>query len=153
MDGFHIRTEKVDSTGISILCPACGIEQREVRVWDLKQVLYVFYVVPVFKYVTTIVDCPCGKKIYSQVRAKDLLRIDASFRSRYLYIGIPPILVVLVFGGLIIWPMPLLSFIWIGLTHLWARKFPGWIRNLSTVILVLSLIYNAVFLIALMHER
>ena len=138
--GFHVVSKEIDARVLPIDCPACGKHSVSGRARDLRQMLLLFYVVPIFYHRPTLVDCSCGVSLLSRLRARDLEMFAAEDTARYLSVRISPILKTLVLGGLIAWLLPVIGTIWMGLTYWWARRYSGWIRSMALALFLLSLL-------------
>lgn len=138
--GFRIRSKETDASSVGIDCPQCGKHYPNARARDLRQILLLFYVIPVFYHKPTLVECPCGASLVSQLRARDLAGLDANSSMRYLSVRIPPVLMTLVLGGVVVWLLPVIGTVWLGLAYWWSRRYSGWLRGLALALFILSLL-------------
>lgn len=135
-----MTTKETDASSVGIDCPQCGKHFPDARARDLRQMLFLFYVVPVFYQAPTLVECPCGASLVSQLRARDLAGLDANSAMRYLSVRIPPVLMTLVLGGIVVCLVPVIGTVWLGVAYWWSRRYSGWIRGLALVLFILSLL-------------
>lgn len=146
--GLHISSKEIDRQSVRIDCPVCGQHTVAAEARDLRQRVFIFFVIPVFFHSPTIVDCACGACLISRLKARDLAGIDAGFATRYLSVRVSPVLKTLVLGGLIAWLLPLIGMVWMGVAYAWSRRYSGWIRSLALVLLLLSLLPTCVLFFA-----
>ena len=138
--GFRMASKETDVQSVRIDCPVCGKSSAKAVARDLRQMLFLFYVVPVFYHSPTLVECPCGASLISKLKANHLLGIDTAFASRYLNVRVSPVLKTLVFGGLVAWLLPAIGTVWLGIAYWWSRQYSGWIRSLALTLFLLSLL-------------
>lgn len=138
--GLHVTSKETDSCWIVFDCPVCERKAVNAPARDFRQMVLVFYVLPIFYHRPTFVDCPCGVKFSARLKASQFAGLDAQFAGRCLSVRVPPVLKTLVLGGVIAWLLPGIGTIWMGIAYWWARRYSGWIRSLALVLFLLSLI-------------
>ena len=144
--GIRVRSISTDTRIVDVVCPECGVLYTEVEARDLKQIIYAFYVIPIFFHHPTFVSCPRNHTLISALRCKDLAGLDPQFASKYLRSRISPILKTLVLGGLFTWMIPWLGPFRLCGTYLWARKYSGWVRSLAGFLFFASLLQFSIFI-------
>jgi len=134
---------ETDAQVVRIDCPVCGQPGRAAVARDLRQKLFVLFVIPFFAHSPTLVTCSCGAELGSRLKARDLKGVDPTFVARYLSTRVSPVLLTLVIGGLVAWMLPAIGTVWLGIAYAWSRRYSGWIRSLALVLLLLSLLPTA----------
>ncbi len=138
--GFRISSRTTDEHPLLIDCPKCQTASRPAHAADLRQWLYIFYIVPIFFHKPTVIECECGASLISKLRVAELLELTPSDLARVITRRVSPILKALVYGGIIVWILPVIGTVWMGIAYVWARTYTGWIRTLSLVLLLLSIL-------------
>ena len=132
-----------DGRDLIINCPSCHTRGARAVAYDLIETYKV-----VIKHRTTWVKCSaCGKTLYSKLPADELRGLTPEQLESVIVNRTSPIRLVLVIAALVMCIAPIFGIV-VAIVALVANlKTPGWLRRLSIVALVMSVLITAAFLI------